>query len=101
MTRFRGNLAEDFTIPKVEELSVYWVELKREIWDPGKRKLIKEQIIQCFNKGDWDRMQRQATGQGIPGGNPIDWVTVAGWHTFELLQDPTLPTKDPKKLEIK
>jgi len=101
MSRYRGNLAADFLIPKVEDLENYWVEMQRQIFDPQKNRMVKEKRISCFRKGDWVRMMEQSTGKGVPGATGLNWCHVSGWHTYELLHDPSLPSNDPEKLLIK
>jgi len=101
MTHFRGNLASDFLIPKEVDLQVYWVELQRQTFDPNKNRMVKEKRISCFRPGDWQKMQEQLTGKGVPGGTPLNWVHVSGWHTFELLHDPSLPSNVAEQLKIK
>jgi len=98
---YRGNLAADFLIPKVEDLNCHWIEFARQVFDPGKNKMIKEKRISCFTKKDWDLMMQQSTGKGVPGGSEINFCHAAGWHSWEHLHDPTLPSNDPEKLKIK
>lgn len=114
MEKYRGNMAANFVMSNIKDLDQYWVEMERKIYVPESNSFKTEKIINCFSVEDWTRMQTQygewlkqreagKNGQQYqfrPSAPPINWITAAGFQTFEVLHDPTIKT-DPETLKIK
>jgi hypothetical protein len=77
MEKIRGNMAKDFVLAQPEDRNFYWVQLKRRVFNPAQNKMVNQQVIRSFSQDSWNN-------------KPSDWVAKSGYHTFLLLNDPSI-----------
>ena len=98
--KYRANLDPSLKLQE-HELKMVWVKLERTRKDPtSPHKLLTESMVQCFHQGEWSMLQRARAGNPKgPNKFTLNWPTIAGWHEFQIMHDPSL-MKDIKELEI-